>query len=407
LVAELAAEHNKVAAFTETGFEAEEKRTAFASEVLKLTPNAELRLLIKPVARKILADGFGRLPVQNFRQIIEFSGDYALRTDLPKLSKIAAEKIETLIVEIAENDCGAADVFDACLLPDGKIAVALGESGVKILSQKGKQIAHFDQPTHKFVVSDFGTKAIGIASRGETFRLTKFDFLNRQANYWCDASFQTFAPTYDGNLWFISSKDGIYAIDANAKDFEAIWSVPEVGFVYEISRPKAKLMLLVNIAGKGFEKWWYDLPSFTLRSRNQQKGWYETNNEQQFLVDVSSFVAHSIVLKQEFDAQDKIKFEVEIFDYETHLTTIEFPLGAIVKRPQIVEKTYVLIEEKENETIVSLYEIPKTQIAIFRLKNSKRTSVKLDDKNLTIADECGRVIIFDHKEKILRRNVRI
>lgn len=391
----------------ENGFEAEEKRTAFASEALKLTPNAELRMLIKPVARKILADGFGLLTAQNFRQIIEFSGDYALRTDLPKLSKTAAGKVKTLIVEIAENDCGAAVVFDACLLPDGKIAVALGESGVKILSQKGKQIAHFDQPTHKFVVSDFGTKAIGLASRGETFRLTKFDFLNRHANYWCDASFSTFAPTYDGNLWFISSIDGIYAIDAHAKDFEAIWRVSEVGYVYEISRPKAKLMLLVNIAGKGFEKWWYDLPSFTLRSRNQPKGWYETDNEQKFLAEVSSFVAHSVVLKQEFDAQDKIKFEVEIFDYETRIATIEFPPEIIIERPQIVEKTYVLIEERENETIVSLYEIPKTQIAIFRLKNSKRTNVKLDDKNLTIADECGRVIIFDHREKILRRNVRI
>ena len=75
---------------------------------------------------------------------------------MPKLSEINTKKdFETLTVEIAENDRGANHVYDAHLLPDGKIVVALGESGVKIISKQGKIIAHFDQPTHKMVVSGF------------------------------------------------------------------------------------------------------------------------------------------------------------------------------------------------------------------------------------------------------------
>ena len=157
--------------------EAAESRTAFARETLSLAPNNELRILAKPLARKILADsadGFRRVTPHDFRQLVEITGDYTLRTDLPKLSEITIKnEPETLILEIEENDRGANYIYDACLLPDGKIAAAFGEAGVKIISKNGKTIAHFDQPTQKFVVSDFGTKAVGIADRHGSYRLSK------------------------------------------------------------------------------------------------------------------------------------------------------------------------------------------------------------------------------------------
>ena len=389
--------------------EAVENRAAFARETLRLTPNDGLRTLLRPLARRILADmahDNRRFTPQNLRQLVELSNDYTLCADLPKLSEIPAKKdFETLTVEIAENDRGANHVYDAHLLPDGKIVVALGESGVKIISKQGKTIAHFDQPTHKFVASDFGTKAVCLAKRGEVYRLAKIDFVERKAAYWCDAKIENYAPTYDGNLWFISGHDEIYAIDTNAKNFEAIWRVSEMGGrICDIARAKNRLMIL-TANEKGFEKWWYELPSLTLRSRNQTK-WLAMENENQAIHSVASFVAYSVVLVAEITEEYK-NFEVRIYDYDTHLNKFHFPNETIaIAKPQIIEKTFVLSGISQNAAVIGLYEISGNKIAEFTLLKSKECSVKLDDKFLTITDEFGRVIIFDYQEKILRGNLR-
>ncbi len=389
--------------------EAVEKRAAFARESLRLTPNDGLRTLLRPLARRILADMADdnrRFSPQNLRQLVEVSGDYTLRADLPKLSDISDKKeFETLTIEIAENNRGANHVHDAHFLPDGKIAVALGESGVKIVSKQGKTIAHFDQPTHKFVASDFGTKAICLAKRGEIYRLAKIDFVERKAVYWCDAKIEIHAPTFDGNLWFIAEKDEIYAIDTNAKNYEAVWRVSEMGGqICEIARSKNRLLML-TASDKGFEKWWYELPSLTLRSRNQTK-WLQMENENQTIHSVGSFVAYSVVQIAEI-TEDYKKYEARIYDYDKLLKKIDFPPETIaVGKPQIVEKTFALSNITENGAVVSLYEIPIRKIAEFTLPKSPNFSVKLDEKFIIVTDEFGRVIIFDHQEKVLRQSLR-
>lgn len=392
------------------GNEAEENRAAFAREVLRLVPNNELRVLTRPLARKIIADiarDERRFSPQHLRQLVEVSQDYTLRADLPKFAENAAKKLlDTFNLQINERDTGAIQIFDACYLPNGNVAVALGESGVKILSKKGKTIAHFDQPTHRFVVSNLATKAICLARRGEVYRLAKIDFITGKASYWCDAKIESFSQIFDGNLWFIAEKDEVYAIDTNAQDFEAVWRVAEIGGqVYEMNCSKGKLMLLI-FNEKGFEKWWYDLPQLVLRSRNEQK-WFTLENENQTFHSVGSTLATSVVqLVESFEDQNK--FCVKIFDYNTQIAEIDLSEQTVAAgKPQIFEKTYVLTSITESGLIVSLYEVPKKQIAEFELSNSKSCSIKLDEKFLIISDEFGRVIIFDHKERFLRRNLRL
>lgn len=393
--------------------ESVEKRAAFARETLKLAPNNELRVLTKPLARKILADsseGFRRFTSSNFHRLVEITGDYTLRADLPKLfENISQKETGTLILEIEENDRGANHIYDACLLPDGKIAAAFGEAGVKIISKNGKTIAHFDHPTQQFIFSDSGTKAVGLAFRNGSYRLTKFDFVQRKAAYWCDASFNIFAPDFDGNLWFIGFGDELFAVDTNAKSFEAVWRVSDIGGnVYEISRAKNRLMLLVHFAGKGFERWWYELPSLVLRSRNQAKGWYETDSENQFLAYINSHVTYSVAVKQEIDEAGKTTFDIEIYENETRVFKFELPPETVVlKTPEIVDKNYVLTRQTENETIITLHKIPSVKVFEVFLKGTKIVNVKLGEKLLTVTDESGRVIIFDHADNVLRKNIRL
>jgi hypothetical protein len=267
---------------------------------------------------------------------------------------------------------------------------------------------HFDQPTQKFVVSDLGTKAVGLMPRGDSYRLTKFDFLERRARYWCEASFLQFAPTFDGNLWFVGLHDALYAIDTNAKDFEALWRVSEIGGnVLEVSRSKTKLTMLVNMPGKGFEKWSYDLPNLVLRSRNQVKGWHETANENQFLSNLSVSVAYSIAVKQELIEKDKPCFDVEIYDHETKVGEFRICDETIgLGKPQIVVDQYLVINYTKGETTVVLYSAPTKETALFCLRGTTSGNVKLDEKFLTVSDEWGRIIVFDYREGILRKNLR-
>lgn len=393
----------------ETDAEAFEKRRAFANESLRLTANDELRNLIRPLARKLLADSaqnFKSFTQTDFRRLVELSGDYALRTDLPKMPQTSETvNSEPFVLNIAAHDCGASPVYDAHLLPDGKIAVALGEAGVKILSKTGKMIAHFDQPTERFVVADFGTKAICLAKRGAVYRLARIDFVERRAAYWCDAKIENFARTFDGNLWFISETDAVYAIDANAKNFEAVWRVSEIGGqIYEIARSKNKLMLIV-FNERGFEKWWYDLPQFILRSRNQTK-WLELEKGfNETAVSVSSFIAYSAVVIA--DEQTK-KFAVNIFDYDSIIGKIELPEETTaVSEIIVIEKKIALLRTAEQSTIVSLYDVSQTLIAEFIIDGAEKCSFKLDENFLTVADDKGRVLVFDCAEKFLRKNARI
>ena len=400
---------------SETSPEAAEKRIGFAREATIQKANDELRMLARPVVRKILAEwaeNSRRFSVPEFRQLVTVTNDFALRTDLPKLPPPSKSELpeECFSLEIAARDQGANRIFDACLLPDGKIAIALGEAGVKILSRENKTLAHFDQPTQKFVVSDFGTTAIGLMRRGQSSRLTKFDFARRTANYWCESLFERYAPTFDGNLWFVGSGDAIYAIDTTAKDFAAVWRVSEIGGnVYEISRSKTKLIILITMPGKGFEKWSYDLPGLVLRSRNQVKGWHETTGENQSLRSLSASVAYSIASKQEY-AEDKVRFNIEIYDYETRIgrfSVSDDVLGLGIS--EVVEKQYFIVSYGKEEAIVTLYSIPNRELALFRLhgtNSEKALFVKLDEKFLTITDELGRIIVFDCQARILRKNLR-
>lgn len=407
----------------ENGREAREKRAAFANKALRLPANAELRRFSRALARRLLADaaaaGNAYVTPANLRELIEISGDYTLRTDLPKLDKADAKKNppESFSIHLTKHDRGAAQIFDAHLLPGGKIALALGEAGVKIVSEKGNTIAYFDHPAEKLVVSEAGTKAICLARRGAVYRLTRIDFQTKRGAYWCDAAIDNYAATFDGNFWFTAEKDNVYAIDANAAEFEAVWRVAELGGkVYQIARAKNRLMLL-TFNEKGFEKWWYETPSFTLRSRNQTK-WFEAIDQKQSVISAGSFVAYSVVqiaeTMSEPDAPPPINeraaaphFQTLVFDYDTRIAALDYPDEVLrVGKPQIVERTYALFHETETRAVVRLYEIPQNLIAEFTLDDVADCHFRLDEKFLTITDAAGRVLVFDHKERILRRNFR-
>jgi hypothetical protein len=114
--------------------EAIEKRNAFARSVFKQSINDELRTLLRPLARKVLSDALKTsqsLELKEFRELVVMARDNALRTDLPTFPQLLSPVASggCFEITIAAADKGASFIYDACLLPDGKLAIALGEAG--------------------------------------------------------------------------------------------------------------------------------------------------------------------------------------------------------------------------------------------------------------------------------------
>lgn len=393
--------------------EAIEKRNAFARSVFKQSINDELRTLLRPLARKILSDALKTsqsLELKEFRELVVMAKDNALRTDLPTFPQLLSPAASggCFEITISAGDKGASFIYDACLLPDGKIALALGEVGVKILSRYAKTIAYFDQPAQKLVISDFSNKAIALAKRGETLRLARIDFIERRAEFWCDARLDVFTPNFDGNTWFVGLKDEFYAIDANAKNFEALWRVPDVGAtVHSVARSAGQVKFL-TLNTKGFETWWYELPSLTLRSRNERK-WLDNIGESVLYNANISEGGHSVVIIQEqiADSED-LRFYANIFDHE-HLTVkFEFPLDIKgFNRPDIFSQYSVVTAYSEQYAKVYVFFSSGNLIAVFTLELARNVSTKFNGNFLIITDDCGRLLAYDYKNRTLRQNLRL
>ncbi|UQA57500.1 bpX6 domain-containing protein [Polyangium aurulentum] len=126
-------------------------------------------------------------------------------------------------------DAGAHAVLDAALLPGGRVLVALGEAGVRLLSPEGKTLVHFAQPAHRLVLSDHGDRALALAPRGGAWRIARIDIAGRRARPWCDARLDHFASSFDGATWFIAAGDAVHAIDVLDEGWQSLWDVAEPG----------------------------------------------------------------------------------------------------------------------------------------------------------------------------------
>ncbi len=201
-------------------------------------------------------------------------------------------RVDPLVHAREEGDVGALAIHDAALLPDGRLLVALGELGVRLLSPAGKTLAHFGEPAHHLVVSTFGDRAIALASRGDAWRVAKIDLVGRRVRAWHDARFDRWAPSFDGARFFCSLGARVFAVDAIADDWSATWTVTvDEGKPSALSVDANELCVVVTRAKDAHVLWRYDLATMTLRGRTPSMvpprlGWsWESSDDMVSLLD--------------------------------------------------------------------------------------------------------------------------
>jgi hypothetical protein len=251
-------------------------RHALAIALHEAPSSPGVRTLARAAVRASIRDSasFGpRLTTNQYRRLLARTEDGALRTDAPPLPSprgpVLAERDTPLRVGLASADVGLLPVWDAALLPNGHVALAVGEAGVRIVSPRGGVAAHLSAPAHRLVVSDHGDRLIALARRGEVWRLSRVDLASRRAEAWCDARINAFATDYDGGIWFAATTD-LFAIDAMASRFDCLWRAPDVcspEATAFMRMARSASRLVVHVVNRGSQVWSYELPSLILRSR--------------------------------------------------------------------------------------------------------------------------------------------
>jgi hypothetical protein len=170
-------------------------------------------------------------------------------------------------LDVDASDRGALPVHDAAWLPDGKMLLALGEAGARLVTRDGRTAAHFDVPAHWLVMFDTGSAALLLAPRGNVWTVSRLDLLQRRSEPLGQLSLAMFTDTTDGALWLVTEDGAVVALDLSSPTLRALWRV-NVPHVHSIARNAISLSMLVTADDR--PEWWrYELPSFTLRVRQE------------------------------------------------------------------------------------------------------------------------------------------
>ena len=406
-------------------------RLALIDALLDEEATAESQILARMATRALVRDiqqYVHAIPLPRLRKIVDYSGDAALRADVPALSRLQVIHRSDApfdAPEIAAHDTGVRSISDIALLPDGRLLLALGEAGMLLLSRTGKTLTFFNQPAHKLVVSDTGSRVIAIAHRGSVCRLTRVDVQARSAAYWCDATITAWCTTFDGSLWIVTHNKDVFLIDTLAKGFDAVWRIPDMDSVIRAVQRSSdrKLFYVVTESPRELTLWTYESSRSVLR----YKRGFALSPEPQ----PDSDGIRSLLL----EIQPPLITEEGIIFDKRRVWKIQEPDGLIEPHSEVERVTFYPAQGKnalDGEIVagdIAFAATGNAQVAVpvfkpdhvdvlvltpasgknkryLRLHGSKSVALRIVEQNLLSADDLGRVLMLDLRTGAVLRDLR-
>ncbi len=256
-------------------------RHAFAVE-LSTDVGKGARTLARATVRALMRDvGAGHDPqaAQALRYLIERTGDGALRVDTRITGQGSAARptlaaMPPIAIELDAADRGATSAVDAVRLRNGRMLLALGDAGVRLIGRDGAVIRHFNQPAGALIPADDDSVVITAARRGDAVRLGRICPAVGTQEHWCEAQLSSWADSFDGLIWIAATKEGVQVIDASAPRFRSLWNWASPNHrANAIARTVDScsfLMAPIRDAdghSGGWEAWGVQLRTLTLRTR--------------------------------------------------------------------------------------------------------------------------------------------
>lgn len=360
------------------------------------------RVLLRPAVRAMLRDraaGHVTLKPRELEHLVHVSGDSVLRADLPTLppqpERAGFASDGTSRVDVfGAGEGGPWPLYDVVPLSGGRLLVALGEAGARLITRDGRCVAHFDVPAFSLVLSQHEDRALALAPRGTLKRVSRVDLVQRRAEPWCDLRADAFAPEYDGSLWFLAVEDTVMAVDALAPEPRALWRVSQLGgHVLAVAAGPSELSLAILKRDLELERWTYTLPDPRLRLRQTLPG---GPVDQVRCVSLRMDGELAVLAPEGVRWFGPVHPELLPQPHETELAGLV--LGgawfAVVGQPP------------EGGASVRLYwREPRTLLAAFRFEGEHPVSARFLNGELVLFDEVGRLARVDVARGEVRRVV--
>jgi hypothetical protein len=258
-----------------------ELRLILARALVEEEAHAALEPVARELARALLRDGQANPAARELlSKVLDRARDGVLAADLPPARGLAptlplARRSIAVEWTVTLAEVGELAIHDVAPLGNGRVLIALGEAGVRIVQRAGRTVASFAAPALQLVLADHGTRALALISRDQQVHVTRLELDSRRAIESWRAPLTAWADSYDGQGWFAAEADRLLQVDALSDRYRALWQLPKMSFVGQgIFRSRSCLTLLAAEAasfeeafGARLELWRYELPSLALRAR--------------------------------------------------------------------------------------------------------------------------------------------
>lgn len=147
----------------------------------------------------------GKTPRERAAHRLRDRADRILVADLPPITRSAAPAH----LHVAPGPEGAVAVHDAVPLPDGRVLVATGAAGCRLLTPDGRTVARWDVPTGSLVASDHGGVALLLAPHDGSVEVHVLDLATRKVRRYGGVRAQQWTRSCDGSSWVVVDERGL------------------------------------------------------------------------------------------------------------------------------------------------------------------------------------------------------
>ncbi|HZM81000.1 MAG TPA: bpX6 domain-containing protein [Candidatus Limnocylindrales bacterium] len=207
-----------------------------------------------PASRRKSFDGLGK------------RADRVTVADLPKPSALPKTLAPNhTCVPLALGDL---PVHDAAWI-GGRLLLAHGGHGVRLVRPDGHQVARWDVPAHQLVVADSATRVMLIAVGQQIHEFHELDLARRRVRRYAALRVSAVASTYDGSILTVTDEDGIAFLATGEDKPRVIWrELDRYHRVVLLERAPSGISALVRVPNSGkHELWTWNAPAALLRQR--------------------------------------------------------------------------------------------------------------------------------------------
>ncbi len=342
---------------------------------------------------------------ERVKRLVEFSGDAVLRAEveaasLPKPRQ--ASELPAATFRWVAEDAGPLRCTDVAVLPNGRLLIALGEAGARLMTPDGRTVKTFDVPAYSFAVSDLGHQALAIAPRGESWLVSRLDLHSLKAHGFGLLRATEWARNFGEGMWFVVDGLSVMALDVQAERLRAVWSVRvDEGVVGYLTRSPLELQFLHFPRATPLdekprpERWSYQYPGAVLRSRTliPEALWNDSTD--------SLLLAPGAIWGWTRTPREGV-VQVSVGGRSAELS------GTLARLPSLAGKWLPVLLESTSVSgyeLVVLNELLEPRLKLL-IEGPTSVAARICGNRLAVADTQGRVGVFDLEAGIELRSLR-